>query len=145
MNINHPLNTKVLAYLTQGREEAPACAPPDAIANAYYGAGCHPEIVERLWERFNGALPTDCRVLVRRTPALVHPGGVILALGMGTAYGMCLPGELAAEAVARGCRTLMVWSGGAQTDIRESFGDDWCFGCWHAQEPQWCRRAYDSL
>ncbi|MFO1435053.1 MAG: hypothetical protein U1F34_01270 [Gammaproteobacteria bacterium] len=88
---------------------------PDAIANAYYGAGCHPEIVERLWEQLNGALPTDCRSHLRCTPALVHPGGVILALGMGTAYGMYLLASLHPKR-ARGCRTLDGVEGGAQTD-----------------------------
>jgi hypothetical protein len=147
MILTQPINAKILAYLTcRMRPGAAECAAHDAIPNPYYGAGCHPEIVERLWDQIGAALPKECRFLVYGTPALVHPEcGTILGLGIGTAYGLYLPGDLGEEAAKVGCRTTTVWSGGSTMDIQSTLGGDWFFGAWKTQEPSWCCRAYQVI
>ena len=139
----HPGNTKALAYLTRRNPGAAACLAPEGVPNPYYNCGCHPDIVERLWDQIGKALPADCRCIVHRTPALVHPStGIFLALGIGTQYGLHLPGELAAAAIGAGAPTTTRWSGGSTMDIRAELGEAWVFGKWLSGEPDWCRVAY---
>ena len=143
LNESHPHNNGVLTYLSRPRPQAPAIAAPDAIENPYYRCGCHPDIVERLWDRLGAALPADCRCLVYSIPALVHPtSGIVLAIGMGTQYGLRLPAPLCTDAIAAGALTITKWSGGEHTDIRQTLGDDWVFGAWLEGELKWCREAY---
>ena len=138
-----PRNLKLLRYLARDRPQAPAFAPFDAIADAYYKAGCHPEIVDRLWDQIGAALPVDCRCLIYGTPALVHPAsGVILAAGIGTQYALCLTGALAAEAILAGAKTVTVWADGSRLDVQETLGTDWVFGAWLDSEIVWCRTVY---
>jgi hypothetical protein len=147
MDIAHPENANVLRYLSRGKPTAAAHAPWDSVEDAYYGCGCHPEIVERVWDQIGAALPSDCRCLVHGTPALVHPKArVILAIGIGTKYGLRLPGTLATEATKMGAKTYTVWSLGlGDMDIRRDLGEDWVFGAWLADELSWCRRVYESF
>jgi len=143
---NDPLNAKVLRYLARDRPQSPAFAPFDAAADAYSGAGCHPEIVERLWDQIGAALPVDCRCLIHGTPALAHPeSGVILATGIGTQYALLLTSALAKEAILAGAKKTTVWTGGGSLDVQQSFGADWVLGAWLDRETGWCRTFYDSL
>ena len=71
MNLAHPANTKILGYLARCRSGSPALSAWDSVENPSYRCGCHPEIVERLWEQLGAALPTDCPCLVDLIPALV--------------------------------------------------------------------------
>lgn len=144
MNIAQPQNTQVLNYLSRGGRDVPVLAQWNSLPNPYYQCGCHPEVVERLWDKMGRALPTDCRCLVLGTPALAHPkSGVILAIGIGTQYGLRLPGALSADAVQAGVKTHTTWSGGGEMDTRRDLGADWVFGGWLAQELIWCKSAYD--
>jgi len=143
MNLAQPANTQVLGYLARAKREVPEHAAWDSVQNPYYRCGCHPEIVERIWDQIGKALPADCRCLVHGIPALAHPGcGVILALGIGTQYGLRLPPASVADAIAAGAKTTTKWSGGAIMDIRLELGDDWIFGAWLAMEPAWCASVY---
>lgn len=146
MNLAHPANTKVLAYLARCRSGSPEFAAWNSIANSYYRCGCHPEIVERLWEQLGAALPSDCRCLVHLTPALVQPrSGVILATGLGTQYGVRVPSALVTAAIAAGAKTQTKWSSGGVMDIQQNLGDDWVFGGWRADELAWCRSLFDRF
>src|SRR5437588_533054 len=92
--LDHLANAGALRYL--GREwtspDLPPVRPPAAVSDPYYTLGTHPDIVERLWAGLNKSLPEDCRWVVYRTPALVHPrSGAILAFGIGTGYALWLP------------------------------------------------------
>ncbi len=144
MDLSLPQNMKVLAYLSQSRSQMPAFAPRGSVPDPYYGCGCHPDIVERLWDQIGRALPADCRCLVHGTPALAHPKtGVILAIGIGTQYGLRLPGVLGLEATKAGAKTHTIWSGGSQMDIRHDLGEDWVFGAWLKEELNWCKKMYE--
>lgn len=144
MDIGRPQNTTVLSYLSRGKRDTPAYAPPDAAEDPYYECGCHPEIVERLWDQIGAALPKDCRCLVHGVPALVHPrSGVILAIGIGTQYGLRLPGAFRSEAMRAGARTVTTWTTGGSMDTQRDLGEDWVFGAWLANELTWCHGVYE--
>jgi len=143
MNIEQAQNAAVLTYLSRGRPEAPVFAAWNSIENAYYRCGCHPEIVERLWDQIGPAFPTDCRCLVRSIPTLAHSqSGVILAIGIGTQYGLRLPPPCATEAIQAGAKTTTRWSGGGEMNIQRELGEDWFFGGWMKGELEWCREVY---
>jgi hypothetical protein len=153
MDVERQENTNILDYLLREdsfmyrqKLDAPFFALWNCVPDPYMRCGCHPEIVERLWDQIGPALPKDCRGIVCLTPALVHPQtGIILALAMGTEYVLRLPGTLGADAISKGARTVAKWSTGATTDIRRTFGDDWVFGAWLKDELTWCNRAYEMF
>ena len=137
-------NDAVLKYLALGKRNTALFADRNSIPQPYYNCGCHPDIVERIWDGIGVALPTDCSGLVYGTPALVHPrSAVIFALGIGTQYGLLLPGGLAVEAVKAGAKLQTKWSSGGTMEIQRELGTDWVFGAWLANEPSWCRRVYE--
>lgn len=146
MPLEQPRNARVLATLSGRAAGRPALERYDAVPAdaAYLGSGCHPDVVERLWEQLNPQLPGDCRHLVHGLPALVHPGGLILAIGLGTQYAIRLLPSDYAEAAAAGARSHSAPSVGAAADLRLSHGADWVFGAWLAQEPDWCRAVHDA-
>ena len=145
MRLSQPPNDKVLACLSRRSPDAPALQKHDAVANAYLRCGCHPDVVERLWDELGASLAQDCRCLIHDTPALAHPAsGLILAVGIGTRYGLRIPAACIAAAQAAGAPTLNTWSGGGRMDICQDYGEDWVFGSWLATELTWCRAVYES-
>lgn len=146
MSIEQPANANVLAHLGRGGVVPPFSWYRDFGGDAYYEAGCHPDIVQRLWDQIGVALPRDCRSLVCGVPALTHPdSGVILAVGMGTQYCLKLDAPLAEAALVVGARSSMRWSDGTTTDLGVVFGAGWVFGGWLSQEPEWCRETFEAL
>ena len=142
----HPANSGVLRALQRKHPEGVSIVPPDGVAQPYLRCGCHPEVVERIWDRLGAATPLDCRCILGGTPALVHPTtGVILATGYGTAYCVRVPLEHLADALRGGAKTSQRWAGGTETDIRDEYGDDWVFGGWSERETVWVRAAYDQF
>ena len=73
MNVAQAPNEQVLRYLKRANRDAPDIAAHDSIPNPYYQCGCHPDIVERVWDQIGAAMPAECRCLVTGMPALVHP------------------------------------------------------------------------
>jgi hypothetical protein len=125
---------------------APVLAPVDAVPDPFTQCGCHPDVVSRLWNGIGSALPQDCRALVYHNPSLVHvKSGVILGIGLGTWYGLRLPGDLAIGAARAGAKTCAKFSTGTDMDIRRVLGDDWVFGEWLSEEPNWCQLAYEAF
>jgi hypothetical protein len=146
MRVDHTTNSMVLAYLSRSKPDVPSYAARDAIADPYLRAGCHPDIVERLWDQLGATLPCDCRCLIYGTPALAIPSnGIILGIGMGTQYGLYLPSPLADEAIAAGARTSTVWGVRDTMSITSELGPDWVFGAWLPSESNWCNAAYAAL
>lgn len=114
------------------RPDAPTLAAHDSVVDPYYTCGGHPDIVARLWEELGSALPVDCRRLVYGRPALVRPDtGDVLAICLGTRYGLFVPGPPPDGA------TLCA---GPLWDV---LGDGWVFGGWGAEEVDWLRRAWE--
>ncbi|MEI9963123.1 MAG: hypothetical protein WDM76_19030 [Limisphaerales bacterium] len=153
VNIKQPKNAKVIAHLTCAgsyfsinSHDSPAFAPWDSVPNPYSGCGCHPDIVEYLWDKIGKTLPADCGSLVYGNPALVQPkSGIILAIGSGTSYRLRLPGLLGIEAVKKGAKTQMKWSTGDFTDIQKEYGEDWVFGAFLPEELVWCKQVYEMF
>lgn len=146
---SHALNRLAITHLRDPRRgplRPVPIAAPSSHADPYEGAGSHPDIVERLWDRLGRALPADGRALVYGTPALVHPtAGVILALAYGTQYALHVPEALLATAIERGCRTQLTWSNGTRTAIADVLGPGWVFGAWLDEEGAWLASAYEGL
>jgi hypothetical protein len=136
MPIVQPGNSLVLAALSSRAEGKAEIARHDAIpaAQAYMHCGCHPDVVERLWDQLGAALPQDSRCLIYGTPALVHPCGLNLAVGMGTSYGLRILPSMSKAAAEAGAKTITTWSGGGGMDICQDYGTDWIFGSWSALE-----------
>jgi hypothetical protein len=153
VNIARHENIKIIANFTRSEgyfasksHDSPALATWDSVPDPYSGCGCHPDIVEYIWDKLGKALPADCRGLVYGTPGLVQPkSGVILALGNGTQYNLRLPGLLGTEALKRGAKIEMKWSTGDSTDIQKEYGEDWVFGAFLPEELVWCKKVYEMF
>ena len=119
------------------RPPPPLSQSPDQVADARYGLGTHPDLVELLWQ-LDRELPQSCRWVVWGYPALVHPKtGVVFAVGFGTiGIVLRLPPELGAAASSK--RAL---GRGQEYDL-SSAGPEWRFLPQQAQD-QACRAAYD--
>jgi uncharacterized protein YggU (UPF0235/DUF167 family) len=115
--------------------------PP--VQDPYWEAGCHPEAVERVWDRLGRALPRDCRALLGRCPVLAHPQtGTVLAFACGTAYVIAVPDDSVAVADELGLSSTCRWTDGQVTDLVAEVGEGWRFGAWRDEEYDWCRQAY---
>lgn len=115
--------------------------PP--VQDPYTEAGCHPEAVERVWDRLGKALLLDCRALLGHRPVLAHPlTGAVLAFAYGTAYAVLIPLDQVAATDAVGLRATRSWSDGEATDLSAEVGEGWRFGAWRDEEYDWCQQAY---
>jgi hypothetical protein len=109
----------------------------------YLEQGCHPDMVSRVWSELGKALPADCRAQAKGRPVLAHPeSDRIIALAHGTAYAIWLTPDDFAAARDGGAQTVMVWSGGSQTDLAARAGSGWIWGRWYEDEPVWLQRAF---
>jgi hypothetical protein len=112
----------------------------------YLEQGCHPDLVSRVWSELGRALPRDCRAQAKGKPVLAHPEtDRIIALAHGTAYALWLTPDDLPAARERGAQTVMVWSGGSQTDLAERAGPGWLWGRWYEDESRWVQHAYVML
>ena len=140
MLLRQPLNDGVVRYLDRHTYNN----PPDfqRAPEKYREAGSHPDVVERIWDQLGASLPDECRQIVLGTPALIHnKSGVVLALGIGTQYGIRIPRRVLQEGKASP-RTQVLWGSGGTMDIRAESGDDWAFGTWASVEEAWLQEAY---
>jgi len=145
MTVRRPANEGVLRYLERNSAVAgvPEVRAPREQQRDYWECGSHPDVVERVWDQLGKSLPAECRKVVLGSPALVHPeSGVVLAIAIGTQYGLRLPTSALRDGLPNGARTLTVWAGGARMDIQEEFGRDWIFGTWSVAEETWCLEAF---
>jgi hypothetical protein len=135
-DVQQPANEKVLLSLKRPSERL--LSPPDSGSFSYWNRGCHPDIVERIWQQLAAPLGSESRCLIYGTPSLICPAtGLILAVGYGTAYCVRVPIKCQTEAVAAGAKISQQWSGGSTTNIQDEFGSDWFFGAWLKQELAW--------
>ena len=147
MDLSHPSNIKVLAYLSKRNPDAAlALLPAESTRDPYMYLGSHPDIVERIWKEIGAALETECRIIVFGTPTLIQPdSGIILAFALGTSYCLHLPDGLVKTALAAGAPTTTKWAGGRVTDAVKEFGEGWFFGKWLKDEITWCQQAYHAF
>jgi hypothetical protein len=145
--LDRPENAGVLAYLGPGRGLAhlPVGQAPDAAERWHLGT--HPDVVERLWDVLDAALPERGSCLIYGGPALVQPAsGVVLAVGIGTEYAVrLLPGDRA-SAIEAGAEVVHTFrTSGGTLDLSVAFGPDWVFGRFDDREPAWLAAAWQSL
>jgi hypothetical protein len=144
LDVHGAANQQVLASLAKQNE--PPIAPPDSVIDSYYERGCHPDIVERVWDQIGSSFSPDSRCLIYGIPSLVDSeSGIILAVGYGTAYCVRIPLLSVPEAISLGASTVSTWSNGTTTDLQHEFGAGWVFGAWLRQEPAWCQQACQEL
>ena len=102
-------------------------------------------MVARLWVDLNEALPVDARWLVFDGPALVHPGGTILAAAMGTQYALKLLPEDRATAIAAGAEVVHHFRTVDTTlDLPATFGPPWVFGRFDEREAAWLLASFQA-
>lgn len=146
-----PLNHRVLDYLNSYENsvrrklrDSTLFAIATSVSDPYKNCGCHPDVVRWLWDYIGAALPTDCRGLIYGTPSLVHSrSGVIVAVGIGTAYALRLTESSSSEAKNKGLKTIITWSNGTTLDIEHLFGEGWYFGAWNKEERIWCQKDFE--
>lgn len=145
--LDRPENAAVLAYLGPGRglEHLPVGQAPEEVDRRHLGS--HPDIVDRLWDVLDAALPESGRCVIYGGPALVQPqSGVVLAVGIGTQYALrLLPADraLAVEAGAEVIHTFQ--TSGGTLDLAAALGPDWVFGRRDEHEPEWLAAAWRSF
>lgn len=140
MLLRQPLNEGVVRYLDRHACNNPPDFQPPPEKNQE--AGSHPDVVERIWDQLGASLPVECRQVVLGSPALIHnKSGVVLALAIGTQYGIRVPRRVLQEGKANP-RTEVLWGSGGTMDIRAEFGEDWAFGTWASVEEAWLLEAY---
>jgi hypothetical protein len=109
----------------------------------YFNQGCHPDVVDRVWNELGKELRCDCRAQASGRPVLAHPEtDRIIALVHGTAYALSLTPDDFAAALKAGATTNRTWSGGSVTDLAQEGGPGWLWGRWYDDEPSWLQRAY---
>jgi hypothetical protein len=144
--LDRPENAGVLRDLAHGRpaEEA-AFGPPSASVDRRH-LGTLPDVVEWLWGVLNAALPADASWLVFDGPALVHPGGTILAAAMGTQYALRLLPEDRAATIAAGAEVVHHFRTVDTTlDLSATFGPTWVFGRFDEREAGWLLASYQAI
>lgn len=139
-------NVGALKYLAHDRAAAEASfgpPPPDVEPGRL---GTHPTVVQWLWDDLNAALPSDARWLVFDGPALVHPGGTILAAAMGTQYALRLLPDDRAAAISAGAEVVHHFRTVNTTlELPATFGPDWVFGRLDEREAEWLLASYQAI
>ena len=122
--------------------------PPHADGrprDPYLEQGCHPDVVERVWDQLGAEVPPGCRGQASGVPVLVHPDtGRVFAFARGTAYALWLVPADADAAATAGLGPAHRWGGGTVTDLAAIAGPGWIWGRYHRDEPAWVRRAYEA-
>ena len=144
VSLDRSENAGVLAYLGPGRGLAhlPVGQTPEGVDRWHLGT--HPDVVERLWDVLDAALPERGRCVIYGGPALVQPtSGVVLAVGIGTQYALRLLPTDRAVAVDAGAEVVHTFkTSGGTLDLSAVFGRDWVFGTFDDREAAWLAAAY---
>jgi hypothetical protein len=127
-------------------------AAPDEGPDPYWWAGCHPDAVERVWDKLGARLPSEAKVRIFGLPSLMQPtSGVVLVVTLGMTYAMRLTPVDLEEARSTptrggsGSRTVEHWSDGTSTDIAAALGADWVFGDWDERELDWYNNSFRAF
>jgi hypothetical protein len=149
-----PANAKPLDYLKKRYNKivkdywknAPLVASPQDYPDPYWSLGCHPDVVERIWDGLGNALPKDGRCLVCGTPALLHSTtGALLAFAIGTSYVLRIPEEDIKQALVLGWKEQTTWAGGKVMNTSQELGEGWLFGRYLEDEITWLRKICQLL
>jgi hypothetical protein len=112
----------------------------------YWEQGCHPDVVNRLWNELGAELPEAARAQAKGRPVLAHGDtDRIIGFARGTSYALWIaPGDRDA-ATSAGASPRWTWGSGAVTDLGQSIGPGWIWGRRYADEPRWVRHAYAAV
>jgi len=145
--LDRPENTGVLAYLGPGRGLAHLPVGQASEGVDRWHLGTHPDVVERLWDVLDAALPERGRCVIYGGPAVAHSrSGVVLAVGIGTEYALRLLPADRATAIEAGAEVVHTFrTSGGTLDLSVVFGPDWVFGRYDDREPAWLAAVWQSL
>jgi hypothetical protein len=120
-------------------------ATPDQVVRPYESLGTHPDLVARLWDELQSALPLDCRVIFYGVPALMHPTtGIVFGFAGGThTYALRLPGAIRAEAIVAGATRIKHYPVRQPSFDLDEIGPEWVFCGWFPGEDAWCLSAFE--
>jgi hypothetical protein len=145
--LDRPENAGVLDYLGPGRGLAhlPVGQTPAGVDRWHLGT--HPDVVERLWDVLDAALPEHGSCLIYGSPALVQAAsGIVLTVGLGTEYALRLLPADRATAIEAGAEVVHTFrTSGGTLDLSTAFGPDWVFGRFDDREPRWLAAAWQGL
>jgi len=146
-SIRSDANQGVVRYFEKqlvGRQ-VPDFRPPDGAGRDYMESGAHPDIVGWLWDQLGKVLPEGSRRVAFGSPALMNPDTrVIVAIAIGTQYGVRLPRHVFESGLPVGAKTQTTWSDGRTFNIQKEFGQDWILGSFSAAELAWCKQALNE-
>ncbi|MEA2683561.1 MAG: hypothetical protein QOK05_1889 [Chloroflexota bacterium] len=112
----------------------------------YWESGCHPDVVERIWDKLGSALGVDCRARAKDVPVLAAPrSGRVFAKAHGTAYIIWLTPVDFDLATAAGYRTRHEWFGDRFTELADEAGPGWVWGRYRDEEQVWLTRSLAAL
>lgn len=116
---------------------------PQHPRDPYWEQGCHPDIVERVWDELGAELDPRARGQARGRPVLAHAeSDRIIGFARGTAYALWLAPEDRPAARVAGADPSHRWGSGRVTDLAADVGPGWIWGRWYADEPRWVTNAY---
>ena len=145
--INHPANAGLRRHFEPSfqRPNLAPLAGPDAVARPYEALGSHPDLVARLWDELQRALPVDCRVIFYGIPALMHPtSGVVFGFAGGThTYALRLPEPVRTEAIGLGATRIKHYPVRQPSFDLADVGPEWVFCGWFTNEEAWCLAAFE--
>jgi hypothetical protein len=140
---NNTANERVIRSLCGNSSESVSVDDPASFPDPgrpYTSSGCHPEIVERIWDDLGHASTSLIRRLLCGRPVLVDAEtGEVLVVGWGTSYAIRVPEDDLPSAEQAGYLASHRWSDGAVTDLSCELGSGWVFGQWATEERAWLR------
>lgn len=131
-------NSKTMSFLESTANSSTKFADEADPKIAYWESGCHPEIVERVWDKLGTADTRFLPAYIYGRPCLVdNSRRLIVAICFGTEYIIRINDKFACHAVNSGFERIKKWSSGDQTDLTRALGKNWFFGKFETMEVGW--------
>lgn len=112
-------------------------------SSIYWHAGCHPEIVEYVWDTLGAVLAVNSCCTINGRPVLLHPkSSVLLAVCVGTHFVLRVIDDDINVAVAEDYKATSNWA--AQTELCRTFGPGWFVGQFSETSEIFCLNSFDA-
>jgi len=134
-----PSNQRVIKWL---KEKNPSSHLMDnsiqKIQNVYASSGCHPDIIEHVWNMICELVPDVSKACIHGSPCAVNTKNhQIVAVSMGMTYAIKVLPAFISEANSIEREALASTLNSRAIDLKEAFGLDWFFGEFEDREIDW--------